>query len=372
MDVLIEVHDEAELERALRLKLRSADRHQQPQPEDLRDDACDQRALAPLIPAGRDGRRERHLRARRSGAARAAGISTFLVGESLMRQSRRRRGDARAAGAQRALALPPGERRGARQKTHPSRRHAAKPAWWTFRQNPRPNARPSPRAACDEPATLAWCARATPKRATCSAPRASPASWRPSAPRIDPAVSSARISQVESTLRPTPSCPASWSRARVKGRRPTGVEMEALTAVAVACLTIYDMVKAVERGMRIEGIASSKSAAAAAAIIARGVKPWRCFRSPTRSKRVLANTRAPLPAEEAPLAEADGRVLAYPLKARRTQPPADVSAMDGYAVRAADVANAPVRLKVVGEVAAGRPFRARSVPAKRRAFSPAA
>jgi cyclic pyranopterin phosphate synthase len=34
----------------------------------------------------------------------------------------------------------------------------------------------------------------------------------------------------------------------------TGVEMEALTAVAVACLTIYDMVKALERGMRIEGI----------------------------------------------------------------------------------------------------------------------
>jgi cyclic pyranopterin phosphate synthase len=34
----------------------------------------------------------------------------------------------------------------------------------------------------------------------------------------------------------------------------TGVEMEALTAVSVACLTIYDMVKAVDRGMRIEGI----------------------------------------------------------------------------------------------------------------------
>ena len=39
---------------------------------------------------------------------------------------------------------------------------------------------------------------------------------------------------------------------KVTGR--TGVEMEALTAVSVACLTIYDMVKAVERGMRIEGI----------------------------------------------------------------------------------------------------------------------
>ncbi|HET9246371.1 MAG TPA: cyclic pyranopterin monophosphate synthase MoaC [Xanthobacteraceae bacterium] len=43
-------------------------------------------------------------------------------------------------------------------------------------------------------------------------------------------------------------------RASVKVTGPTGVEMEALTAVAVACLTIYDMVKALERGMRIEGI----------------------------------------------------------------------------------------------------------------------
>src|SRR5471032_518550 len=43
-------------------------------------------------------------------------------------------------------------------------------------------------------------------------------------------------------------------RAAVKVSGPTGVEMEALTAVAVACLTIYDMIKAVERGVRIEGI----------------------------------------------------------------------------------------------------------------------
>jgi len=42
--------------------------------------------------------------------------------------------------------------------------------------------------------------------------------------------------------------------ATVKVAGQTGVEMEALTAVAVACLTIYDMVKAVERGMRIEGV----------------------------------------------------------------------------------------------------------------------
>jgi len=43
-------------------------------------------------------------------------------------------------------------------------------------------------------------------------------------------------------------------RATAKVTGQTGVEMEALTAVSVACLTIYDMVKAVERGMRIEGI----------------------------------------------------------------------------------------------------------------------
>ena len=65
---------------------------------------------------------------------------------------------------------------------------------------------------------------------------------------------------------------------------------------------------------------------------------------------------ATLPAESVPLAEAEGRVLAEGLAARRTQPPEDVSAMDGYAVRAADVATAPARLALIGEVAAGRPF----------------
>ena len=42
--------------------------------------------------------------------------------------------------------------------------------------------------------------------------------------------------------------------AEVKVSGQTGVEMEALTAVSVACLTIYDMVKAVDRAMRIEGV----------------------------------------------------------------------------------------------------------------------
>ena len=71
--------------------------------------------------------------------------------------------------------------------------------------------------------------------------------------------------------------------------------------------------------------------------------------------RVLAAAEA-LPAETVKLDEAFGRVLASDLAALRTQPPDDVSAMDGYAVRAADVANAPAALKVIGEVAAGHPF----------------
>jgi molybdopterin molybdotransferase len=72
-------------------------------------------------------------------------------------------------------------------------------------------------------------------------------------------------------------------------------------------------------------------------------------------EKVLAGAE-PLPAEPVPLNEADGRVLAADLKALRSQPPSHVSAMDGYAVRGADVAIAPTRLQVIGEVAAGRPF----------------
>src|SRR5262250_1667816 len=71
--------------------------------------------------------------------------------------------------------------------------------------------------------------------------------------------------------------------------------------------------------------------------------------------RVLADTE-PLAAEPTLLSEAHGRVLAADVAALRTQPPADVSAMDGYAVRSADVARVPVKLKLAGEVAAGHPF----------------
>ena len=71
--------------------------------------------------------------------------------------------------------------------------------------------------------------------------------------------------------------------------------------------------------------------------------------------RVIVGTQ-PLPSDFVSLAEAAGRTLAEPLKARRTQPPFDASSMDGYAVRAADVVTVPATLNVVGMSAAGRRF----------------
>ena len=69
-------------------------------------------------------------------------------------------------------------------------------------------------------------------------------------------------------------------------------------------------------------------------------------------QRVLTNVTT-LGTEYATLRAAAGRTLAEPLTASLTHPPFDASAMDGYAVRAADAANVPVTLRLVGEAAAG-------------------
>ncbi len=73
-------------------------------------------------------------------------------------------------------------------------------------------------------------------------------------------------------------------------------------------------------------------------------------------RRIVSDV-SPLPPEAVALDRALGRALAADLASRRTQPPWDVSAMDGYAVRAADVATVPVRLNVIGSAPAGHPFR---------------
>jgi molybdopterin molybdotransferase len=72
-------------------------------------------------------------------------------------------------------------------------------------------------------------------------------------------------------------------------------------------------------------------------------------------RQVVAGAE-PLGTETVALDDAFGRVLAADLAARRTQPPADVSAMDGYALRADDTASEPAALTIIGEVAAGHPF----------------
>lgn len=62
------------------------------------------------------------------------------------------------------------------------------------------------------------------------------------------------ITKVALDLQPDASLPGVIVTATVKTGGQTGVEMEALTAVSVACLTVYDMLKAAEKGMRIDGI----------------------------------------------------------------------------------------------------------------------
>jgi len=62
------------------------------------------------------------------------------------------------------------------------------------------------------------------------------------------------ITKVAMEFAPSPEPAGIRVAAEVKVAGPTGVEMEALTAVAVACLTIYDMLKAADKAMRIEGV----------------------------------------------------------------------------------------------------------------------
>lgn len=73
------------------------------------------------------------------------------------------------------------------------------------------------------------------------------------------------------------------------------------------------------------------------------------------SARILSAFAA-LESEVVPIAQGCGRVLAEDAVARLTQPPADISAMDGYAVRVADLTENPKQLNVIGEAPAGRPF----------------
>jgi molybdopterin molybdotransferase len=76
----------------------------------------------------------------------------------------------------------------------------------------------------------------------------------------------------------------------------------------------------------------------------------------TEALSVVLGSAEPLPEEMVALDAAHSRTLARDIAALRTQPPQAMSAMDGYAVRSSDASRPGARLKVIGEVPAGRPF----------------
>lgn len=84
--------------------------------------------------------------------------------------------------------------------------------------------------------------------------------------------------------------------------------------------------------------------------------------SVAEAHRRIVDGLAPVGAETIPVAAALGRVLADDVVARLTQPPSAVSAMDGYAVRGADVAAAPVTLRQIATIPAGKVFDGRVGP----------
>ena len=158
--------------------------------------------------------------------------------------------------------------------------------------------------------------------------------------------------------------------ARVTGK--TGVEMEALTAASVACLTIYDMAKAVDRGMVISGIrlvekTGGKSGDYTGRQAENGAAAGR--RGAATAARRAAAVRL---RRRVPLAEAAGRVLAAPLVGA-PDPAALRRLGDGWLCGARRRCRARARpLKVIGIAAAGRRLcAARSAPAKPCASSPA-
>ena len=163
------------------------------------------------------------------------------------------------------------------------------------------------------------------------------------------------LTKVAVDIAPDEALPGFSVRAEARCIGPTGVEMEALTAVSVACLTIYDMAKAIDRGMTIEGVRLLEK---------RGGKSgeWTAAMSGMITvdealARVLASVRAPLGEERVSLDAAHGRVLARDLTAL-AHPAAFPEFRDGR-LRGAGGRYGEARRRrstVVGESAAGRAF----------------
>ena len=143
--------------------------------------------------------------------------------------------------------------------------------------------------------------------------------------------------------------------AEVKTTAQTGVEMEALTAVTIACLTVYDMAKAIDKGIEITNIKLLEKTGGKSGDFKRSDIRSMAMRSVDEAIAIILDGARSLGAEQVVIDDAIDRVLANDVTARLTQPPFDASAMDGYAVLERD-AFAGARLSVIGEAPAGSPF----------------